>query len=143
MGGAFAHTLREWSEFTAAIFMVVLDMNHYRITDDATTPGIGVTLFAAGCIGAFHTIAADRLIRPVTDNTNSVPLMGLSVGCICMDKRERFTDKNLEPAQQNRMSLNKKLATSNKQLKQLAEATSHDLQQPLRIVTSPTASGTA
>ncbi len=71
--GAFTHTLLEWSAFCAAIFTVILAFSHYRITGDATTPIIGVALFCAGCMDAFHTLAAARLIEAVADNHDLIP----------------------------------------------------------------------
>lgn len=71
--GAFNHTLLEWSAFCAAIFTVCLAFSHYAISKDVTTPVIGAALFLAGCMDAFHTLAADRLIEAVADNRNLVP----------------------------------------------------------------------
>jgi PAS domain S-box-containing protein len=73
LSGAFTHTILEWSAFCAAIFIVFLSFAHYRVVKDITTPVIGVALFCAGCMDAFHTLAADRLIEAVADNTNLIP----------------------------------------------------------------------
>jgi signal transduction histidine kinase len=73
LGGSFTHTILEWSAFCAAIFTVVLAFAYYRIQQDVTTPIIGVALFCAGCMDAFHTLAADRLIEAVAPNENLIP----------------------------------------------------------------------
>jgi len=73
LSGAFSHTLLEWSAFCAAIFTVCLAFSHYVLTKDLTTPVIGSALFLAGCMDAFHTLAADRLIEAVADNSDLVP----------------------------------------------------------------------
>ncbi len=73
LGGAFWHTILEWSAFCAAIFTVVLAFVHFKIKRDVVTPIIGVALFCAGCMDAFHTLAADRLIESKADVQNLVP----------------------------------------------------------------------
>lgn len=71
--GAFTHTLLEWSAFCVAIFVVYLSFSQYKVTHDVTTPIIGVAFFMAGCMDAFHTLAADRLIPAVADNRDLIP----------------------------------------------------------------------
>lgn len=73
LSGAFTHTILEWSAFMAAILTVLLAFTHYRISGDVTTPVIAVALFMSGCMDAFHTLAADRLIEAVADNRNLIP----------------------------------------------------------------------
>ena len=73
LSGGFTHALLEWTAFTAAIFVVLLAFCHYSITHDITTPVIGVALFCAGCMDAFHTLAATRLISAVAENTDLIP----------------------------------------------------------------------
>ncbi|MCF6336782.1 MAG: response regulator [Gammaproteobacteria bacterium] len=73
LSGAFTHTLLEWSAFCVATFVVFLAFSHYRITHDVTTPIIGVAFFMAGCMDAFHTLAADRLFDAVADNRDLIP----------------------------------------------------------------------
>ena len=73
LAGAFNHTLVEWSAFAVAVFVAFLAFGHYQITRDATTPIIGVAFFMAGCMDAFHTLAADRLIEAVADNRDLIP----------------------------------------------------------------------
>ncbi len=73
LSGAFTHTLLEWTAFSVAIFTVVLAFSHFKITHDLSTAVIGIALFTAGCMDAFHTLAADRLIDAVADNNDLIP----------------------------------------------------------------------
>ncbi len=73
LSGAFVHTIFEWSAVMVAVLTVILAFTHYRISGDVTTPLIAVALFMAGCMDAFHTLAADRLIEAVADNRNLIP----------------------------------------------------------------------
>jgi len=71
--GAFTHTILEWSAFCIAAFVVLLALIHYRIKGDAATPIIAIALFCAGCMDAFHTLAATRLIDACAPNANFIP----------------------------------------------------------------------
>ena len=71
--GAFEHTLLEWSALWAAAFTACLALSHFRIAKDITTPIIGIALFFSGCMDAFHTLAADRLIESVANNQELIP----------------------------------------------------------------------
>ena len=73
LAGGFTHALLEWSAFCAAIFVVLLSFCQYAITKDVTTPVIGVALFCAGAMDAFHTLAATRLVDAVADNKDLIP----------------------------------------------------------------------
>lgn len=73
LGGSFLHTILEWSAFCTAIFTVLLSFTYFHIKKDITTPILGVALFCAGMMDAFHTLAADRLISAIADNTNLIP----------------------------------------------------------------------
>ncbi|MCH8208756.1 MAG: PAS domain S-box protein, partial [Nitrospinae bacterium] len=73
LSGSFTHTILEWSAFCVAIMTVAMSFTHFNIKRDATTPIIGVALFCAGCMDAFHTLAADRLINAIADNKNLIP----------------------------------------------------------------------
>jgi len=73
LSGGFTHALLEWTAFCAAIFVVLLAFSHYSITHDVTTPVIGVALFCAGAMDAFHTLAATRLVSAVADNKDLIP----------------------------------------------------------------------
>ncbi|MDJ1169931.1 ATP-binding protein [Roseofilum sp. BLCC_M154] len=73
LSGSFTHTILEWSAFCTAIFTTILAFAHFKIQQDVTTPILGITLFFAGVMDAFHTLAADRLISAVADNHNLIP----------------------------------------------------------------------
>ena len=73
LAGSFTHTILEWSAFCTAIFIVILSFIHFVLKRDAVTPIIGMSLFCAGCMDAFHTLAADRLIEGIADNQNLIP----------------------------------------------------------------------
>jgi signal transduction histidine kinase len=71
--GSFTHTLLEWSAFCAALFTALLSLAHFSIRPtDAATPVMGLALFFAGCMDAFHTLAANYLIETVVDSENFV-----------------------------------------------------------------------
>ena len=59
LSGGFTHTILEWSAFSVALFTVRLSFIHFSIKRDITTIVIGVALFFAGTMDAFHTLAAD------------------------------------------------------------------------------------
>ena len=71
--GSLTHTILEWMAFTAAAFTAVLAFAHFKIRKDLVTPVIAMALFWAGCMDAFHTLAADRLIEARAPNDNLIP----------------------------------------------------------------------
>lgn len=73
LSGSFTHTILEWSAFSVAILTVILSLVHFGIRRDPATPVLGVALFCAGCMDAFHTLAADRLIEAVAPNQDLIP----------------------------------------------------------------------
>ena len=73
LSGAFTHALLEWTAFCIAGFVVFLGFSHYRITKDDTTPIIALAFFTSGCMDAFHTLAAARLIDALADNSDFIP----------------------------------------------------------------------
>ena len=73
LSGSFVHTILEWTAFSVAILTVFLAASHYLISNNITTLVIGSALFLAGCLDAFHTLAADRLIEAVADNRDLIP----------------------------------------------------------------------
>lgn len=74
LSGSFTHTILEWSAFCAAIFTVILAWTHFAIRkSDVTTPIIGMALLCAGCMDAFHTLAADHLIDAPADHARLIP----------------------------------------------------------------------
>lgn len=73
LSGAFSHTILEWSAFMTAFLTALLALAHFKIKRSTATPIIGMALFCSGCMDAFHTLAADRLIEAVADNRNLIP----------------------------------------------------------------------
>lgn len=73
LAGSFTHTILEWSAFCTAIFTAILAFIHFSIKRDITTPIIAMALMFSGCMDAFHTLAADRLIESVSDTQNFIP----------------------------------------------------------------------
>ena len=71
--GSFVHTLLEWTAFSTAVLTALFAGIHFAIRKDATTPIIGAALFFSGCMDAFHTLAADRLISAAAPNANLIP----------------------------------------------------------------------
>lgn len=73
LSGSFTHTILEWSAFCTAIFAVLLSLIHSYLKGEIITLIIGIALFSAGCMDAFHTLAADRLVQGLANNQNFVP----------------------------------------------------------------------
>ncbi len=73
LAGTLIHTILEWSAFCAAVFIAFLALMHFGISRDVTTPVIGLALFFAGMVDAFHILAADRLIEAVSDTSRFIP----------------------------------------------------------------------
>jgi len=72
--GSHTHTLLEWSAFMTALFTVVMTFVHSHIRrDDIATPIIGLAFFFAGCLDAFHALAANRLIDTAVENRHLIP----------------------------------------------------------------------
>ena len=71
--GSYTHTLLEWSASSLAIFTGSLAFTHFWIKRDPITAVIGIALFCAGMVDAFHTLAADRLIEATADNHDLIP----------------------------------------------------------------------
>ncbi|AFZ15135.1 methyl-accepting chemotaxis sensory transducer [Crinalium epipsammum PCC 9333] len=73
LSGSFTHTFLEWSAVCTAFFTALLSFIHFQVKRDVVTPIIGVALFVAGCMDAFHVLAADRLIAGVANQQDLVP----------------------------------------------------------------------
>lgn len=71
--GIFSHTLLEWTAFCVAIFTALMAFMHYSLRRDPATPLIGLALFSAGCVDAFHTLATDRLVGSIVPPQNLIP----------------------------------------------------------------------
>ncbi|MDJ1179308.1 methyl-accepting chemotaxis protein [Roseofilum sp. BLCC_M91] len=73
LAGSFVHTILEWSACCAALLIVLLSFLNYSIKGNPITPTLGIALFFAGVMDAFHTLASDRLINVVADHQNLIP----------------------------------------------------------------------
>ncbi|MGK7927483.1 MAG: ATP-binding protein [Spirulina sp.] len=73
LAGSFVHTILEWSAFCTGVLTAVLAFVHFALNRDIATPILGLSLFYAGCMDAFHTLAADRLIMGVTSPETLIP----------------------------------------------------------------------
>jgi len=73
LSGAIQHTLLEWSAVVLALLTFILALVHYRIHRDIAIPIMGMAIFCAGSVDAFHTLAATRIISAEVDNTDFIP----------------------------------------------------------------------
>ncbi len=73
LSGALHHALLEWTAVCIAVIAALTSFLHYSIRRDVTVPIIGMALFCAGMVDAFHTLAALRLIEANAPNTNFIP----------------------------------------------------------------------
>lgn len=71
--GSFTHTILEWIAICTAFFTVLLSFVHFAIKRDVVTPIIGISLFFAGSMDAFHILAADRIIEGAADSQALIP----------------------------------------------------------------------
>lgn len=68
MTGAFHHALLEWSGVSVAVIAALISILHYRVYRDLAVPIMGLAVFCAGMVDAFHTLAATRLISAQAPN---------------------------------------------------------------------------
>lgn len=73
LAGALQHTILEWSAVVLALLTFVVAMVHYKAHGDIAIPIIGVAIFCAGSVDAFHTLAATRIISAQAPNTDFIP----------------------------------------------------------------------
>ncbi|MBD0403141.1 ATP-binding protein [Flammeovirga sp. EKP202] len=71
--GFFVHLILEWSGVTIALSTAALSFIQYKMTGNTTAPIIGIVLFFAGCMDAFHTLAAANIIESIAFNDNFIP----------------------------------------------------------------------
>ncbi len=72
--GAFTHTILEWTAVCVALLTVILAFSNFNLRhNDISIQVICIALFCSGCMDAFHTLAADRLINAVADNKDLIP----------------------------------------------------------------------
>ena len=73
LAGALQHTLLEWSAVVLALLTFILALVHYQIHKDIAIPIMGMAIFCAGSVDAFHTLAATRIISAQAANTDFIP----------------------------------------------------------------------
>ncbi len=73
LSGALQHTLLEWSAVVLALLTFILALVHYQIHRDIAIPIMGVAIFCAGSVDAFHTLAATRIISAQAANIDFIP----------------------------------------------------------------------
>jgi len=73
LAGALQHTILEWTAVILALLTFLLALMHYRIHKDIAIPIIGMAIFCAGSVDAFHTLAATRIISAQAPNTDFIP----------------------------------------------------------------------
>lgn len=71
--GVFVHLILEWSAVTIALTTAILSFVQYKMTGNTTAPIIGIALFFSGCLDAFHTLAATKIIESFAINDNFIP----------------------------------------------------------------------
>lgn len=72
LSGSYVHALMEWSAVCVATITVVFAWLNHRITGDRLATILGLALFTAGLMDAFHTLAAAQLI-PRSDPVDFTP----------------------------------------------------------------------
>ncbi|WP_018693315.1 response regulator [Algicola sagamiensis] len=61
--GMMIHTLTEWSSVSIAFFILITSLLHYQVKHDPAIPLIGISLFSAGVMDGFHSIASMGMIE--------------------------------------------------------------------------------
>lgn len=74
ISGTIHHTLFEWSAVIFAFLTVFVTFLHYHHYKNVTVPIIGMALFSAGAMDAFHSLAATRIIESNSPDTSFIPL---------------------------------------------------------------------
>ena len=73
LAGAFHHALLEWSSVIFALLTFIAAILHYRIRGDIAVPVLGIAVFCAGSVDAFHTLAATRILEVNAENIDFIP----------------------------------------------------------------------
>jgi PAS domain S-box-containing protein len=71
--GALQHALLEWSAVVLALLTFILALVHYQVHKDIAIPIMGIAIFCAGSVDAFHTLAATHIISVQAENTDFIP----------------------------------------------------------------------
>lgn len=71
--GQFLHLILEWTGVIIAFSTAIFAVLQFRITGNEATPVIGLALFCAGTMDAFHALAASNLIYSLSDPKDFIP----------------------------------------------------------------------
>ncbi len=71
--GLFIHTVLQWTGVCCALLTAAYAMAHYALRRDLATSIVGAALLFAGCMDAFQTLAATRIVGSVVDDGQFVP----------------------------------------------------------------------
>jgi phosphoserine phosphatase RsbU/P len=71
--GLLVHTVLEWTGACLALGTAVCAIAHYALRRNLATSIVGAALLFAGCMDAFQTLAATRIIGTVVDYDQFVP----------------------------------------------------------------------
>jgi signal transduction histidine kinase len=69
-----AHTILEWSASCTAVFTGMLACTRASIKPTVVVPIVGMALFWAGCMDAFHALVAEGLLATTGDREQLIPL---------------------------------------------------------------------
>ncbi len=71
--GLFVHTVLQWTGVCCALLTAACAMAHHALRRNFATSIVGAALLFAGCMDAFQTLAATRIIGSVVDDGQFVP----------------------------------------------------------------------
>lgn len=71
--GLFIHTVLQWTGVCLALLTAICAIAHYALRRHQATSIVGAALLFAGCMDAFQTLAATRIIGGVLDDDQFVP----------------------------------------------------------------------
>ena len=74
VAGSFTQTILQWTAVCIAAVAGMLAVVHYRLRGDRFTAALGAGLVGVAAFDAIHTLAADRLIIPLMDRADFIPL---------------------------------------------------------------------
>lgn len=73
LSGTLHHAILEWTSVILSLLIFALSLTHYRLYKDISIPVMGMAILCAGCLDAFHTLAATRVIQANTINLDFIP----------------------------------------------------------------------
>ncbi len=71
--GLLIHTVLQWTGVCLALLTAVCALAHYALRRHLATSIVGAALLFAGCMDAFQTLAATRIVGNVVDHDQFVP----------------------------------------------------------------------